>query len=93
MVLYFVELFHKCVHHVMSASRYEFDSVVLGFHEYQLIWTPAIGKELPCKHETHNPHDSFTVAVTKDHVVIGHLPRKFSAYFGRFRKVARSLAL
>ena len=66
----------------MSASHYEFYSVVQGFHEYQSIRTPVIGKELPCKHEMHNPHDLFAVAVTKDHVIIGHLlARKFSAMF------------
>ena len=70
----------------MSASRYEFDSAVRGFHEYQSIWAPVAGEELrvPCKCEMHNPHNSFAVAVTKDHVVIGHLPRKFSAIFWSF---------
>ena len=68
----------------MCASRYEFDSEVSRFYEYQSIWTPVVGKELSCKHEMHNPHDSFTVAVIKDHMVIGHLPRKFSAIFWSF---------
>ena len=68
----------------MSASPYEFDSVIWGFHEHHLIWTPVIGEELLCKHEMHNPHDLFAVAVTKDHLVIGHLPRKFLAIFRSF---------
>ena len=68
----------------MSASRYEFDSAVRGFHQYQSIWVPVLGEELACKHEMHNPHDSFAVAVTKDHVVVGHLPRKYSAIFWSF---------
>ena len=66
---------------VMSASRYEFDSVVRGFHEYQSICAPVLGEELPCKREIHNPLDSFAAAVTKDRMVIGHLPRRFSAIF------------
>jgi len=69
---------------VTSPSRYEFDSTVQGFHEYQLIWAAAVGEKLPCKREVHNPHDTFVVAVTKDHVVVGHLPRKFSAIFWSF---------
>ena len=69
---------------VMSASRYEFDSAVRGFHQYQSIWAPVLGEELSCKREMHNPHDSFAVAVKKDHVVVGHLPRKFSAIFWSF---------
>ena len=76
----------------MSASRYEFDSVVWGFHEYQSIWAPVLGEDLPCKRETHNPHDSFAVAVTKDRMVIDHLPGGSRRYFGRFCEVARSLA-
>ena len=68
----------------MSASCYEFDSVVWGFHEHQSIWTPVIGEELPYKHEMHNPNYLFVVAVTKDHVVIGYLPRKFSVIFWSF---------
>ena len=32
----------------------------------------------------HNLHNLFAVAVTKDYVVIGHLPRKFSAIFWLF---------
>jgi len=47
-----------------------------------------VGEELPCKHEVHNPwhnpHNTFAVVVTKDHVVFGHLPRKFSAIFWSF---------
>jgi len=69
---------------VMSASRYEFDSTVRGFHEYESIWAPVVGKELPCKREVHNPHDTFAVSVTKDHVVVGHLSRKFSVIFWSF---------
>ena len=66
---------------VMSASRYDFDSVVRGFHEYQSIWAPVVSEELLCKHEMHNPHDSFGVAVIKYYMVIGNLMRKFFAIF------------
>ena len=68
----------------MSASRYKFDSVVRGFHEYQSIWAPVLGEELPCKREIHNPHDLFAVAVTKDCMIIGQLSRRFSAIFWSF---------
>ena len=67
-----------------AASRYEFVSVVQGFHEYQSIWAPVLGEELPCKREINNSHDSFAVAVTKDRMVIGHLPRRFSVIFWSF---------
>ena len=40
---------------VMSALQYKFNSVVQGFHEYQFIWAPVVGKEFPCKHEVQGP--------------------------------------
>ena len=52
----------------MSASQYEFDSMVQGFHEYQWIWAPVVCKEFPCKHEMHNWYDSFVVVVTKVYI-------------------------
>ena len=36
-------------------SASEFDYAVLGFHQYQSIWTPVVDKEL-CKCEVHNLH-------------------------------------
>ena len=68
----------------MVVSVYEFDSAVWGFHQYQSIWVSVLGEELLCKHERHNPHDSFAIAVTKNHMVVGHLPRKYSALFWSF---------
>ena len=69
----------------MAAMRlHEFDSAVRGFHQYQSIWTPVVGEELPCKREAGNSYDLFAVAVMKDHVVVGHLPRKLSAMFWSF---------
>ena len=65
----------------MPASYYELDSAVWRFYEYQSIWAPVIGDKLPCKPKMHNPHNSFAMVVTKDHVIIGHLPRKFLATF------------
>ena len=66
----------------MAATRlHEFYSAVQGF---QSIWTPVVGEELPCKREAGNSHDSFAVAVVKDHVVVGLLPRKLSAIFWSF---------
>ena len=70
----------------MSASQYEFDSTVQGFHEYQWIWAPVVCKEFPCKHETHNWYDSFVVVVTK-YVLCGHWPiyqGSSQQYFGCF---------
>ena len=38
----------------------------------------AIGKELPCIRETNNVTNRYAVAVIKDDVIVGHLPKKYS---------------
>ena len=54
---------------------YEKESVVRGHHVYKAIWTPVIGEELEVRTEDDNDHDQHAVAVVKDGVVIGHMPR------------------
>ena len=43
-----------------------------------------ISEELPCEREYYNGHDPYAVAVKKDGVVVGHLPRTHSATFWSF---------
>ena len=54
---------------------YEKESVVRGHHVYKVIWTPVIGEELEVRTKDDNDHDQHAVAVVKDGVVIGHMPR------------------
>ena len=50
------------------------DSYVRGFHVYQDIWTPIIGKvHLAYRRETTN---RYAIAVHKTEEVVGHVPRK-----------------
>ena len=51
---------------------------VRGYHLYKDIWEAAIGEELQCERETRNTKDRYAVAVKKDGMVVGHLPRKIS---------------
>ena len=39
------------------------------------LWFTAVGTILPCQQEGFNPHDSYAVAIIKDDVVVGHVPR------------------
>ena len=43
---------------------------------YKEIWEAAVGEELVCAREPHNSHDRYAVAVKREGVLIGHLPRK-----------------
>ena len=45
---------------------FTFESMVCGYHEYQLIWgVPAVGEELNCHRELGNSHNPYAVAVKK----------------------------
>ena len=57
---------------------WERNSCVHGYHIYKNIWETVIGEELPCETEPDNRNDRYAVAVKKDGIFIGHLPRKIS---------------
>ena len=52
--------------------------MVRGYHVYQEVWEVCIGEILPCIREVGNRHDPYAIAVKKDDIVVGHLPRKIS---------------
>jgi len=56
-----------------------FESCVRGFHVYQDVWTPLLGELLSCTRELGNAHDIFAVRVTKEGVIVGHVPKKISS--------------
>lgn len=60
------------------AETAERSSCVQGYHVYRAIWDAVIGEDLVCERETTNEHDRYAVAVVKDGVIIGHLPRTIS---------------
>ena len=51
---------------------------VRGYHVYKEIWEAAVGEILVCEREPRNAADRYAVAVKKDGMIIGHLPRKVS---------------
>ena len=60
-------------------KEYETLSCVRGYHEYQRVWTVAVGKELYFKREMRqNPRYPYAIVVKKDGITVGHLPRKIS---------------
>ena len=56
----------------------EIPSCVRGYHVYKDIWAAAVGERLTCSREPSNASDRYAVAVIKDRMTIGHLPRKIS---------------
>lgn len=54
------------------------DMCVRGYHVYHTVWSAVIGETLECIREPSNVKDRYAVAILKDDVIVGHLPRKFS---------------
>ena len=65
-------------------ERFSIESCVRGYHVYKDIWEASIGEELPCKRENGNRADPFAVAVVKNRVTVGHIPRKISSVCSLF---------
>ena len=57
----------------MCDDRFGFSSVILGYHVYKDIFTPAIGKILQSRREPDNSYDSFAVAIIEDDINVGHV--------------------
>lgn len=58
-------------------ESYEVESIARGYHVYKEIWSAAVGSTLPCLQIRFNTHDSFAVAMVKNDVVVGYMPRWF----------------
>lgn len=54
------------------------ESCVRGFHEYQHVRSPEMGERLECVREPLNTKDAYAVAMTKNDVVVGHVPHNIS---------------
>ena len=49
-----------------------------GYHIYQTIWDTVVGETLECRRQPLNEHNRYALAVIKDDMIIGYLPRKVS---------------
>ena len=60
------------------ATSFRIENTVWGHHVYKSLWTPVMGKELHAQTEDSNIFDEFAVAVFKDGIVVGHVPRELA---------------
>ena len=44
-------------------STYMVETIVRGYHVYQVVWEAAVGQILPCQRERGNVHDLYDVAI------------------------------
>ena len=59
--------------------EYRLERVVSGYHVYQSVWDAVVGENLLCITELGNSSDQYAVAVTRNDIIVGHVPQKFSA--------------
>ena len=59
-------------------------SSVRGYHVYKDIWEATEGEVLSCSRELHNLRDPFAVAIKKDDIIVGHVPRIISTTCSSF---------
>lgn len=67
-------------------DSYSMACCIRGYHVYQQIWTSTIGEILSCEREPTNGVDRYAVAVKKETLIVGHLPRKLSRICSLFLK-------
>ena len=71
-----VENFYTCHH--WAVTKYQKALCVCGYHVYEDIWEmkPYIyAEKVDCLLEPGNFHDKIAIAVEKDGIIIGYLPR------------------
>ena len=68
----------SCERPASDSSVYVLESIVRGHHVYKRVWTPHLGEQLRIQREENNENDPRAVAVMKDSVIVGHLPRELA---------------
>ena len=76
---------HSELSHQEAASitdlQFVTESSIQGYHVYKSIWSPEIGETLSTKKEHNNPRDRFAVAVMKDKLIVGYIPKEILKIF------------
>lgn len=64
-----------------------------GVQVYCIVWEAVVGETLLCERERQNTHGRYAVAVKKDRVIFGHLPRSVSCVRCYWNKAPASSVL
>ena len=65
-------------------ATFSVEVMVRGYHVYQCVWSPIVGKELPCRKECGNTQDPFAVAMLHGTTTVGLIiPYNSRALFSR----------
>ena len=69
---------------VGASASFQLESFVRGHHVYFRNWTPTVGELMLVKREIVNEYDPFAVAIWKNGVVVGHVPKLLSRVIAFF---------
>ena len=67
-----------CLDYTPPPASFRSESIVCGHHVYKAVWSPYIGEKLLVECEVHNIQDDFAVAILKNSMIVGHMPREIS---------------
>ena len=71
-------------------SFFNIDPFIRGHHDYQHIWTSAVGEEYGCAREIENKQDKNAIAVVHEERVVGHIPMAASKHVTMFLSLSGS---
>ena len=75
-------------------STFKFDSVIGEYHVYKCTWpNPEVGELLTTKREFCNSKGRFAVAVKKNKVTVGHVPKEISHTMWHFIRLGGEVVL
>ena len=60
---------------VGNGASLEWQSYICSHHAYCMLWTPVVGEMLTLRKEPENLFDCHAVAVMKNDLLVGHIPR------------------
>ena len=66
-------------------------SCVHGYHVCRDEWNPSVGETVNCECEGRNPEDPYAVALQKDGIIVGHVPRTISCVCLLFLRCGKAI--
>ena len=74
-------------------GEFTFDSAVLGYHVYKVVWKPTIGEELQADQELGNEADKFALKVVENNEIVSYLPREYLQTLWYFMARGRKICM
>ena len=67
--------------------EFTLNSIVHDYYIYRDVWNTSVRETVNCERESRNLKDTYTVALLKDGVIVGHVPRTISCMYTLYFKM------